>query len=174
VFEQLKKTGVCICAEDILPYQTGAYLDRQAIAKYLVAKGYTDNMKESWGNYLDRIAFLEGELLDAASALSAIHLAGGKAFLAHFHLPIGLSGTTEIQAKSILHELKKLGLDGMEYYYPSYTGKDKEQCKRFIETFGFLKSGGTDFHGSNRPHIQLGIGEGDFSVPDEILAEIMM
>ncbi len=169
VFELLREMGVTVSFAEVLPFQTGGSMDRQAIAKYLVAKGYTNDMKESWGNYLDRISFLEEELLEPEAALLAIHSAGGRAFLAHCHLPIGLAGMTDSEAESFLKDLQKMGLDGMEYHYPSFTREDQERCGRFIEMFGFRKCGGTDFHGRNRPQIRIGIGEGNFVVPDEIL-----
>lgn len=172
VFQELSLMGVDVSLKDCIPYQVGEFMDRQAIARCLIAKGYTNTIKESWNLYLDNIAFEEGELLDISLAFTAIHGSGGKAFLAHFHLPIGLSGMDEEEASSFLSELKNLGLDGMEYYYPSYSKEDQKKCGEYIHRYAFLTSGGTDFHGSNRGHIQLGIGEGDFFVPDELLTHI--
>ena len=39
----------------------------------------------------------------------------------------------------------------------------QELCRRF----GLLPSGGSDFHGKNKPDIALGRGRGDFFVPME-------
>ena len=53
----------------------------------------------------------------------------------------------------------------METLYPLY---DEIVTKTAIETavkYGFLQSGGSDFHGGNKPHILLGKGKGDLCVP---------
>ena len=173
VFENLQSIGVSISPEAVLPFVSGGYMDRQSIAKYLVAKGYTKNVRDSWINYLDKIDYTEGELIQPKDAFRAIHAAGGKAFLAHFHLNIGLKGYSKEEERRHLKNLKELGLDGMEYYYPSFTKEDKLRCASYIEDFDFIESGGTDFHGANRPQIKLGIGKGDFYVPDELLEYIL-
>ncbi len=172
VFNSLQSMGTTITPEAVEPFMTGDYLDRQAIAKYLVDNGYTKSTKESWINYLDKVDYIDGELIKPEDAFKAIHAGGGKAFLAHFHLKIGLKGYSDEEARTHLKTLKNLGLDGMEYYYPSFSEEDKLRCAAYINDFDFEICGGTDFHGANRPHIQLGIGEGDFNVPDEVLEKM--
>lgn len=173
VFEGLRAMGVDVNPEDIHPHMVGEFMDRQAIAKWLVAENFVPMMKYAWVDYLDKIEFIEGELIDAQTAIDAVHTAGGKAFMAHFHLKLGLRGYTDEEARLCLKDCKAMGLDGLEYYYPSFTKEDRLKCGQYIEDFGFLKSGGSDFHGSNRPHIALGTGDGDFSIPDELLENIL-
>jgi hypothetical protein len=173
VIDNLQKRGLEVSEEILKPYQKSENLDRMAIAKWLVTKGHTKTIKASWVDWLDPIYFEEGELMTPKMAIDTIHAAGGKAFLAHYNFFVGLDGCTDQEALDLLTELKSLGLDGLEYYYPSYTKEEQMKCQHYIETFGFLKSGGTDYHGTNRPHIQLGVGVGDFCVPDEILDSLL-
>ena len=173
VFSKLNNMGVNIKREDVEPFVLDGYIDRQAVAKYLIARGYAALIKEAWINYLDYIPYLSEELMSPEEAINAIHAAGGKAFLAHFHMPIGLKGYSDEEARRRLEELKGWGLDGMEYYYPSYTDEDTLRCAGYIKDFDFIKSGGTDFHGANRAHIKLGIGEGNFEVPEKLLKNIL-
>jgi len=173
VFEKLRSMGIAIDPEFVNPFVLGGFMDRQAIAKYLVARGYTKSVRESWINYLDKIDYIEGELIKPADAFYAIHAAGGKAFLAHFHLKIGLKGFSEDEARACLKKLKELGLDGMECYYPSFSEGDRLRCAAYIKEFDFITSGGSDFHGATRPHVKLGVGEGDLNVPDELLEKIL-
>lgn len=174
VFQKLHSLGVQIEPENVEPYITGDYMDRQAIAKCIVAEGFASSIKYAWIEFLDHIQYIDGELITPEDAFSAIHAAGGKAIMAHFHLPIGLKGYSEEEAYKCLAELKELGLDGLEYFYPSFTTEDKLQCARYIEDFGFITSGGTDYHGMNREYIKLGVGEGDFRVPDDLLENILL
>jgi len=173
VFDQLRSMGVAIDPEAVRPFVSGGFMDRQAIAKCIVAKGYTKSVRYSWINYLDKIDYIEGELIKPEDAFNAIHAAGGKAFLAHFHLKIGLKGYSDEEARVWLKKLKELGLDGLECYYPSFSEEDRLRCAEYIEEFDFLKSGGSDFHGANRPQVKLGVGEGDLNVPDELLENIL-
>ena len=169
VFDKLQRLGVKLCRKDVEPFVLDGYMDRQAVAKCLVDQGRAPLIKDAWMNYLDHIPYAEGELIQPGEAFEAIHRAGGKSFLAHLHLPIGLKGYSEEEALRRLVELKGAGLDGLEAYYPSYTADDRQRCARFIGELEFLQSGGTDFHGANRAHIKLGTGEGDFHVPDKLL-----
>jgi 3',5'-nucleoside bisphosphate phosphatase len=173
VFQKISDLGVIIRREDVEPHIIGGYMDRQAIARYLVAEGVVPSIKMAWMEYLDSVPYAEGELIEPKDAFRAIREGGGKSFLAHFHLPIGLKGYSEKETRRRLGELKEWGLDGLEYYYPSFTEEDRNRCARYIEEFGFLKSGGTDFHGENRAHIKLGTGEGDFRVSRELLNSIL-
>jgi predicted metal-dependent phosphoesterase TrpH len=173
VFQKLRTMGVQIERKDVEPFISGDYMDRQAIAKYMVANSIASSIKYAWVSFLDHIDYIDGELIKPEDAFSAIHAAGGKAFMAHFHLPIGLKGYSDEEARKRLKELKELGLDGMESFYPSFTMDDQFQCARYVAEFGFLISGGTDFHGANREHIKIGVGEGDFEVPDELLLNIL-
>lgn len=61
----------------------------------------------------------------------------------------------------------------MELYYPSFTKEDTKRCQKYVKELGFITSGGSDFHGANRPHIKLGVEEGDFEVPDELLDNLL-
>ncbi len=173
VFEKLRSMGVDIDREATKPFVSGGFMDRQAIAKCLVAKGYTTNVRDSWINFLDKVGYIDGELIKPEDAFRAIHAAGGKAFLAHYHLNIGLKGYSEEEARTYLKKLKELGLDGMECYYPSFTEADKIRCAEYVKEFDFIKSGGSDFHGANRAHVKLGVGEGDLNIPDELLENII-
>lgn len=172
-FEKLRSMGVDINYEVVQPFISGGFMDRQAIAKYLVAKGYTKSVKESWINYLDKVNYIKGELIEPQDAFNAIHAGGGKAFLAHFHLPIGLKGYSEEEALLRLKQLQEFGLDGLELFYPSFTEEDSNRCAKYIKEFNFLTSGGSDFHGANRPNVKLGYGADNLNVPDELLDSIL-
>ena len=68
--------------------------------------------------------------------------------------------------------LKNAGLDGIEGYYTEYEGSMESDYRSLAEKYGLLISGGTDFHGSNKPHIKLGTGYGQLKIPYELLEKI--
>ena len=72
--------------------------------------------------------------------------------------------------------LKKEGLKGIEVYYPRHTSAQMEEYNELARKNNLLVTGGSDFHGSVYPDIEMGSGSGDFFVPyslyDEIIEEI--
>ena len=64
------------------------------------------------------------------------------------------------------------GLDGMECYYPKFTQEQTALAEQLSDEFGILRSGGSDFHGQNKPDIQLGIGRGNLRVSCNLLEQL--
>ena len=57
-----------------------------------------------------------------------------------------------------LKQIKMMGLSGLEVYYPGYSNSVKAQLIEICESLDLLISGGSDFHGENKPSNLLGIG----------------
>ncbi len=174
VFEHLRGKGIHINTSEFYAFATGGRLDRQSICKWLVANGYAANITRAWIDHVDHIPYRKQELAAKEEAIEMIHAAGGKAFLAHFTKPIGLGRYSREERETFLSELKEIGLDGIERYYPTFTDEDNEEAQYYSDALGFIASGGSDFHGANRKEIELGIGEGDYEVPDDLLDDILI
>lgn len=174
ILEILKGQGISINIEELRKYAVGKYLDRHAITKYFVEKKLCNSVPEVWRNYLDPIPYGEEELFEADEALDLIKKSGGLSFLAHYNKRIGLAGYTEDEIEKHVKYLISLGLNGIERYYPSYSHKDIEHVEYLINKYKLIPSGGTDFHGSNRPEITLGKGKNNFFVPDSIYENIIL
>ena len=167
--------GVDISLAKVLPFAQGN-IDRYALMRYLVSLNMYERAQPIWDNYLNPAAEALGIDMNvtAEEALPLLHEAGAVTSLAHFHKNIGLHGLTRAeQEKAILH-LHSLGLDGMERYYPNYTAEDEAFADYMIENYQLVPTGGTDFHGSNRPGIELGTGmDGNLQVPYEYFDKIL-
>lgn len=162
----LKKQQIELSFEKLKEYAVGPYRDRQTVAKYLIEKKLANSAPEVWQKYLDPIPYERREILTAEEALHMIKEAGGLSFLAHYHKPIGLEGYSALEAEKHIESLKSLGLDGIERYYPSFTSEHIAYAEYLMHKYGLIPCGGTDYHGTNRPEIALGIGCNDFQVPD--------
>jgi len=173
IFEGLNKRGIYPVMEEVLALSPDGCLDRQTLGRWLLEKGITKSMHSSWVDYLDLFPYREGELIVMETALKMIKAAGGKSFMAHFHKPIGLKDYSKGECHKILTDLKALGLDGMESYYPDFTHEDYLKVNKYITKYNFLVSGGSDYHGSNRPSVELGIGSGSMNVPNKVLDSII-
>ncbi len=161
VIEYLAKEGLDISVEKVTKYASGDELDKYAILRYLVSdENATGDIQYLWDKYIDP-AFRNLNLnknIEAEYALKAIHQSGGVTSLAHFHKKIGFKGYSREEQEHHIKTLLDMGLDGMEAYYPSYSDEDREFAHYLIEKYKMMPSGGTDFHGKNRPSVSLGTG----------------
>lgn len=58
---------------------------------------------------------------------------------------------------------------GIEALYSTYTNQDERDMFRLAKKYDLLVSGGSDFHGANKPGLDLGTGYGKLFVPEELL-----
>ena len=169
IIEFVHRKGVDISLEKVQEFTYMGILDRYAVMRYLVSLHLYDRAQPLWDNYLDP-AVVELGLnynITAEEALPIIHEAGGVTSLAHFHKNIGLGNLdSRQQQEQAIVELHRLGLDGMERFYPNYSAEDAEFAAQMIQKYDLLPTGGTDFHGTNRPGIEMGSGmNGNIAVP---------
>ena len=169
IIEFVRRKGLDISLEKVQEFTYKGLLDRYAVMRYLVSLHLYDRAQPLWDNYLDP-AVVELGLnynITAEEALPIIHEAGGVTSLAHFHKNIGLGKLdSRQQQEQAIVELHRLGLDGMERFYPNYSAEDAEFAARMIAKYDLMPTGGTDFHGTNRPGIEMGSGmNGNMAVP---------
>lgn len=174
VVEVLRRRGIEIDM-DMVRRHSAVHLDRYAIMRTIVDMNIFDGIQYIWDNYLNPAVKEVGVAGDipAEEALPVIRAAGGVTSLAHFHKLIGLKGQSRADQEESLRELVSFGLAGMEQYYPNYTDEDRAFARAMIEKYDMLPTGGTDFHGANRPGILLGTGyEKNMSTPLKFLEDI--
>lgn len=101
----------------------------------------------------------------AKVVIDAIHIAGGKAFLAH-PFEYKLENTIKF-----IDDLKnETSLDGIEAYHPSAEeGNNIRVLVDYANKNNLFISGGSDYHGELKPEIDLGVGKGSLKIEKEIL-----
>jgi len=104
---------------------------------------------------------------DVFEVIRFIKSIGGVAVLSHPFLSMQESDILEFLPKA-----KACGLDGMETMYSKYDGETTKRAKELAVQFSLLESGGSDFHGDNKPDIKLGTGKGDLMVPYKTLESL--
>lgn len=148
-------------------------LDRYDIYRYFMEEGLCSNAQEVWDKYLDPIPYESSELIGAEEAIKIINKAGGISILAHYCKKIGFQGCTKSDTEFFIKDLVNSGLNGMELYYPSYTRQDIDTADYLIKKYNLIVSGGTDFHGENRPNIALGTGDNNLAIPYSVYTNII-
>lgn len=164
---RLQAEGLAITYEGLLADNHDRVITRGNIAKYLVDHQLVRDNPTVFSRYLgdDCRCFVPREKISPGQAIRIIHAAGGLAILAHpllYHMNLE-------QLRDFLALLKADGLDGMEAIYSTFQPGDERNMKRIAGELDLLISGGSDFHGSNKPHIRLGTGMGRLFVPYEAL-----
>lgn len=103
----------------------------------------------------------------AKEVVDIIHKSGGKAFLAH-----PFEYKFDDTMKFVENLRKEAELDGIECFHPSSVDDDKKDILvKYVRENGLYISGGSDFHGSPKPDLQIGVGRGNISIPKEIIEE---
>ena len=129
---------------------------RPHFAQALIKKGVVRSVQEAFDTYLasGRPLYLPKEVLTPRDAIALLHVAGGVAVMAHPGL-IPLSGSALAARVESLAQAD--GLDGIEAYYSQHGPADTDRFLMLAQRHGLLVTGGSDFHGTPKPHVPLGI-----------------
>lgn len=152
---------------DELERESRGTVTRANFARYMLQKGYVNSIAQAFAEYIGDgcPCFVSREKTPAVKAVQMIHENGGAAVLAHplqYHL--GKDGL-----KDLVQSLAEAGLDGIECYYSTFTPSDTCDMLALASQFDLLASGGSDFHGKNKPDIALGTGRGSLFVPGDLV-----
>lgn len=166
----LQKEGFDITYEKLLEEFPDAVITRAHYAKYLFNHGYIRSLKEAFDRYVGDHCpcFVPREKVTPAQAVELILAADGVPILAH---PV-LYRMSEPRLEAMVAELKEAGLMGIEAIYSTYTARDERQIRYLAQKYHLLISGGSDFHGSNKPGLDMGNGYGKLFVPGGVLSDI--
>jgi len=67
--------------------------------------------------------------------------------------------------EELIASLKDAGLAAIETRYTTHNSSDVKRLQLLTEKYGLLESGGSDFHGKNKPDVDLAVGHGNLCVP---------
>ena len=173
IINRLQALDIDITMEELLAEAGEGAIGRPHVAKILLRKGVVSSIQEAFDVYLakGKPAYMDKKKLGEADAIRMIHEAGGLAIMAHAHL---MHYDTFEETKAKLLELKELGLDGFEVYYSGMPSEFSRQLIELAEQHDFAIYGGSDYHGANKPGIEMGTGKnGDLQVPDSVLEQLL-
>ena len=160
---KLATIGLPITLEELAQSAGGDIITRAHFAAVLLKKGYIRTRDEAFSKYLTQghPAYVPKVLPSPAECIRMIHAAGGISILAH---PT-LYGLAQDQLDLLCEELVPLGLNGIECFYSTFTPSQRKNMMKLAKKHHLLPSGGSDFHGENKPNIQLGQGKGNLALP---------
>lgn len=174
ILEEINKKGMSISIEELKKNSLSEYLDRYDIYRYFIKNNICNSAQEIWDKYLDPIPYEKGELIKVEDSINIIKKSGGLSFLAHYNKSIGFAGLSNEEIENEIKYLINLGLDGIEKYYPSFVEEDYKFINYLINKYNLIYSGGTDYHGKNRPDIKIGSGkDNNISIPSCVYENII-
>jgi len=162
--EKLNGLGLTIDLLEVKDVAGSDIIGRPHIARVLMNKGYVNTMEEAFNIYLgnNKKAFVPKIKLKPENAIDIITKAGGKAVLAH---PKYITNSND-RLNSLIRKFKDAGLWGIEAYYSKHRKADIDKFKNLAKKFELNITAGSDFHGNNKPEIDLGM-----EIKDEFLNE---
>ena len=164
------QAGIPMTLEALKEGNPDTVVTRAHFARYLIGHGFAKDSKEAFAKYLDESCpyYVPRYKITYDEGIRLILGAGGVPILAHplhYHLP-------ENTLRELIAACKENGLAGIEVKYVNHTKQDEYFVNRLAKQYELLPSGGSDFHGSNKPDIALGTGRGNLSVPWEYLEQL--
>lgn len=160
--ESLNRAGFPLDYAAIKAKSPSGKINRAHIGAELTRLGYTQSVSHAFetllskrtGHYVEpkRISFFE--MIDFIRHIHAVPV------LAHPFLNLSANELAEL-----LPIAKRRGLVGMECLYSTFSRREIDVALFLAAQNRLLPSGGSDFHGANKPDIRLGVGHGNLRVP---------
>lgn len=168
--KNLQEAGIDISYEKLLETYPDAVITRAHYAAYLTDNGYVSNRADAFAKYVGDHCkyFVPREKVTPSQAVELILQAKGVPILAH--PPLYHMGKEKLD--TLVGTLKNAGLAGIEAIYSTYDNQDTRDMMALAKKYDLLLSGGSDFHGANKPGLDMAVGYGKLFVPEEILINI--
>ena len=154
--------GYTVSYDEIKAATPDGVVNRALIAAELIRKGYVGSIKEAFASLLSKKGgfYHEPVKLDAYEVIEKLREFDAIPILAHSFLSMD-----EDKLRAFLPRAKQTGLVAMETDYATYDAVTTQKARAIAAEFGLLPSGGSDFHGTNKPDIRVGVGKGSLAVP---------
>ena len=159
---KLNAAGYAIDYDSIKNSTPEGQVNRALIAAELTRLGYTESIQDAFKKLLSPKCgyYVPPTRPDPFETIRFIKSLDAVAVLAHPFLNL-----KEEELREFLTQAVPCGLDAMETMYSTYDEETTALAKAIADEFGILHSGGSDYHGGNKPHIQMGIGQGNLAIP---------
>ena len=159
--QNLNKNGYRISYDELVKAHHNGNVNRAHIAAFLTETGQTPSIREAFSTLLKEECglYVPPKRFDALESIAYIRSLGALPILAHPFLQFNREELEEFLPKA-----KAAGLMAMETEYSVYDEATTKTAREVADTYGILCSGGSDYHGGNKPYITLGKGQGNLEV----------
>ncbi len=172
---RLRSLGVDISLEEV-EAKGRSMTGRPHFARVLVEKGYVTTIDQAFEDYLDESAkgYVQRREVPMDEGIERVLRGGGIPSLAH---PIRVGrragGANGDELDQWVGEMRDMGLRALEAFHSDHSPQDVERYLDLARRLDLAVTGGSDFHGANKPRIELGRGyEGNLCVPRSVLDKL--
>jgi predicted metal-dependent phosphoesterase TrpH len=172
LIEKLRHYGVDLTLEEV-ERKGRSLTGRPHFARVMVEKGYVPDMEAAFREYLDESAraYVERQDPQLSQSVERLRQAGGIPSLAH---PVRIFRNDYDKVDALIREMIPHGLTAVEAYHSDHKPGDIRHYLDVANRYGLAVTGGSDFHGANKPRIHLGTGTaGNLSIPHQVLDDLM-
>ena len=168
--QNLCAAGYEISYEKIKAATPDGTVNRAPIAAELMRLGYVESIEAAFSTLLSKKGgfYHEPQRLEALEVIPKLIEFDAVPILAH-----PLLSLDEQKLREFLPLARAAGLVGMETDYSTFTKEKTALAHALADQFGLLPSGGSDYHGTNKPDIRIGIGRGNLQVPYDYYPALM-
>lgn len=162
ILERLRQLGIKLFIDDVLEFALGESVGRPHVAQALVKYGYVTDIRDAFIRYLGSgaSAYVPRFKLTTMDGIRFIRESKGVAVLAH----PGVQGLEENAIASWVSD----GLQGVEIIHSDHNCDDEKRYRQIAQKYDLIMTGGSDFHGDNKPSVILG----NWGVPLKVVWQI--
>lgn len=170
MLKRFNEDGFAITYEELTAGVLDTVVTRSHFARVLTEKGYASNRKQAFERYLQYGGpyCRRKEVTTPERVMGILREADAFPVIAHpmqYHM-----GYRQIEDMVI--RLKGMGLRGLEVYHSSHNPYESGKLKEMAVRLHLLPTGGSDFHGANKPDIDIGTGRGGLRLSHLLLNDI--
>ena len=155
MIENMDRIGFPVRMEELIKESGGETIGRPHFARLLLKKGYVNSYEEAFEKYLakGKQLYIDKKRLDPDKAIALIIETGGIPVLAHPYQ----TKLDHRELDNLVKKLKSYGLIGIETFYSQHTKSQIRDYLKLAEKYDLILTAGSDFHGENKPEIDLGL-----------------
>ncbi len=151
MINKINRLGMSVSFAEVQDLARGDLIGRPHIALAMIQNNYVASMAEAFNKYIGKgkPAYVNRYKFLPQEAIELIKAAGGIPVLAHPGL---------ITDRNIIFNLIKMGIEGIEVYYPQH---NEDQIARFLDLsteYNLLVTGGSDYHGNSNDNLRNSLG----------------
>jgi len=170
MIHRFQNAGIDITLLEVQAGNPDTVITRAHFARVLLEKGYVTNMDQAFKKYLSYSGPYcpRKEKITPEHAMKILRDCKASPVLAHpYQYHLGDKKTEEL-----VSYLKEMGLHGLEVYHSSNNQYESGKLKKLAKKYQLFPTGGSDFHGTNKPDIDLGTGRGGLRISALLLDDI--
>ena len=170
MLERFEKAGIHLTKDMLTGSNPQTVITRAHVARALVRSGYASSMEQAFKKYLTYGGAYcpPKKAPDPRTVTETLRANGAFVSLAHpFQYKLG-----DERLGHLAESMKSWGMEGIEVYHSSHNSLEIKKLLELSQKLKLFPTGGSDFHGSNKPGIAIGVGRGNLRIPLSLLENI--